>query len=426
MKKHSKIQTNAIKLTCLALPFILLSCGVGKKEEKNKFAKGEFKSISFSSSNSISGTGQKEYDFSFKMNCDNVNYNHSFEVKNAKKGNIDIPYNTSCRLSLEKFKIGEDEFTKDSTYNASETQLTSSSSNKSSVSITASEKHFLYLHAKSSAFLKIVNNNNNLRFYISEFKNDNISAQTSVLTSNESINIADIQVSQKLDISSFNYTYWRSTIPQPDSTRDRWYAFDTKNILFQENCKIHINEKGNGNIILGEIIKIQELEKIFTEDKQNCIEFNNFVDLTEAYELYKAGKSLSTMFPDKVYNQYLYKEVFLVFKKLDQTKNNLPQFNVIKLKNKEALDIDSFKEDSTSMKNYLDKIKEITGANVADVKKEFSYWKMQLEYIKNSYAGAKESPEHKDTPELIKNFEEKLNEVKKKIETLENPTPRNP
>ncbi|WP_158996592.1 hypothetical protein [Pigmentibacter ruber] len=426
MKKHSLIQTNAIKLTCLTLPLILISCGVGKKEEKNKFSKGEFKSISFSSSNSISGTEQKGYDFSFKMNCDNVNYNHSFEVKNAKKGNIDIPYNTSCRLSLEKFKIGEDEFTKDATYNASETQLTSSSTNKSSVSITANEKHFLYLHAKSSAFLKIVNNNNSLSFYISEFKNDNISTQTSVLTSNESIKIADIQVSQKLDISSFKYTYWRSTTPQPDSTRDRWYAFDTKNILFQEHCKIHINEKGNGNIILGEVIKIQELEKIFTEDKQNCNKFNNFVDLTEAYELYKAGKTLSSMFPDKVYNHNLYKEVFLVFRKLDQTKNNLPQYNVIKLKNKEALDIDSFKEDYTSMKNYLDKILEITAANLADVKIEFNSWKMQLEYIKNAYAGAKESAEHKNTPDLITKFEEKLNEVKKKIDAIENPTSSNP
>ncbi|WP_158996593.1 hypothetical protein [Pigmentibacter ruber] len=424
MRRNSHIQTSAIKLTCLALPLILVSCGVGKKDEKNKFAKGEFKSISFSSSNSISGTEQKGYDFSFKMNCDNVNYNHSFEVKNAKKGNIDIPYNTSCRLSLEKFKIGEDEFTKDATYNASETQLTSSSSNKSSVSITASEKHFLYLHAKSSAFLKIVNNNNNLSFYISEFKNDNISAQTSVLTSNESIKIADIQVSQKLDISKFNHTSWRATVDE--RMAEYWYAVDKSNLLFKDHCKIHINEKGTEKLILGKTTTIKDLEKIFTENGLNCKDFPKFIDFNEANEAKKSNEKFLIKFSNIKYNEYLYKEVFLVFRKLDQTQSNLPLYNIIKLGNKENIDAGVNPGRYNTMSKYFDEIKEITAANVADVKIEFNSWKMQLEYIKNAYAGAKESAEHKNTPELIKKFEEKLNEVKKKIEAFEKPTPSNP
>ncbi|WP_158996594.1 hypothetical protein [Pigmentibacter ruber] len=411
MRRNSLIQTNAIKLTCLTLPLILVSCGVAKKEEKNKFTKGEFKSISFSSSNSISGTEQKGFDFSFKMNCDNVNYNHSFEVKNAKKGKIDIPYNTSCRLSLEKFKIGEDEFTKDATYNASETQLTSSSSNKSSVSITASEKHFLYLHAKSSAFLKIVNNNNNLSFYISEFKNDNISAQTSVLTSNESIKIADIQVSQKLDISTLTTNNFRSA--KNENTADYYYYIDFENPLFDSHCKIHINEKGSGNLILGESVNIEQLEKSFEKSTQNCKGFKEFNDI----------KTLGKKDIEKIpYNPHLNKEVFLVFKKQDQLKPSIVQFNVLKIKSKEQLD----NESNIHLYNTLSKIDNITESNLEEIKSKLSFRNAQLAYMKNSYAGAKDSPVHKDTPELIKKFEEKLNEVKKKIEAFEKPTSSNP
>ena len=93
---HFVTKLNKVKFhsSCFLLPFFILSCGVGKKEDKSKGRIKEFQNVTFGTSGEVAGQTAQNIPLTIKMVCNSINYNHVFQIGGKNKNNIDIPFNT--------------------------------------------------------------------------------------------------------------------------------------------------------------------------------------------------------------------------------------------------------------------------------------------------------------------------------------------
>lgn len=402
------IKTLSLTLSALSI----VSCGKKTKPE-NKSSEN----INFSLQSNFNSTDSKITNVKLKISlqCEISKLKKELDITSGSS-HLELPSYDNCSINIDKFNINETIYSIDNKH--TDKQILVDTGIKNQPNITLQNAKYLYQNLKDSAFLIISQTDKNLSIYISEFKGSNLNEYPSVLTNLESIKIDQSHHKKELNLKDFlsKNLAWRSINSAQEA--DYRYAVDKSNTEFKNNCKVHVNK--NNNFRLQAPYRIHNLEKVFTESEINCSEFPYFLDFNTLIKM-NIGKIKIDENTLIKYNEYLNKEVFLVFKK-QEVDSLVPNFGLIKIKTKEQIDKEINNSDLQQLQAinrsyaFLNK----TPENLTLVENQYNHQTKILEFIKNSYEGAKDSKIHEFTSALIEKFEVQLTILKNKMDEFKN------
>lgn len=322
---HFVTKLNKVKFhsSCFLLPFFILSCGVGKKEDKSKGRIKEFQNVTFGTSGEVAGQTAQNIPLTIKMVCNSINYNHVFQIGGKNKNNIDIPFNTECHLNVISFEANSRKYVRDEKYVSNQINTTGS---KDSVKLNLEQKNVLYLHSTASAFLTIKEENKKITVYISEFTGAENAKLINDQNTKSEVNIEDIQLYGKVDLSKFHYN--SGWLVKSETEANFWYIADTNHPLFKNNCKVHFNKTARTK--LTSPYRINTIDTVFNESNTPCTDFIFSHDDIPNDRTFDSKD-------EYIANDYIEKEVFMVFKEAVDEKKNIFKYNLIKKENTESL-----------------------------------------------------------------------------------------
>lgn len=362
---HHAFQSSKSNLiiSCILTPFVTSSCGVAKKEDKNKSALTEFKSVSMSSSISTKDLKASNAPMTIEMSCKTLGYHDTFPVGGTKPFKIDIPFDTNCSIKIISFEINSILYT----YQGTNWQLDTEAS-KNKISYKSKNEQFLYKHKNASAFLMLKAENNKINIHVSEF----FGATNADYTFDNEIHklkFDKIEHASNIDLSNVGSRIgWR--IIREDYA-EYWYLLDFKKIPDQ-SCKVYFNTKG----LISNSVQIHEIDKAYHDtDSIPCEKY--IIDTDSGTTTFKDDSS-------KIINDELDKDIFLIFK--DTSNVNLPKYGLIK-KEKEDKFIDSISENTKNKFNIeAEKYKVVNSSNLDEAEKIKLNYELTNKFLKYKIA----------------------------------------
>ncbi|WP_158996591.1 hypothetical protein [Pigmentibacter ruber] len=392
-----------IIISCILTPFVTSSCGVAKKEDKNKSALTEFKSVAMSSSISTKDLKASNAPMTIEMSCKTLGYHDTFTVGGTKPFKIDIPLDTNCNIKIISFEINSIAYT----YQGTNWQLDTEAS-KNKISYKSKNEQFLYKHKNASAFLMLKVENNKINIHVSEFFG---ATNAGYAFDNEihKLKFDKIEHASNIDLSNVGSRIgWR--IIREDYA-EYWYLLDFKKIPDQ-SCKVYFNTKA----LISNSVQIHEIDKAYHDT--DSIPCEKYIIDTDS------GTTTFTSDSSKIINDELDKDIFLIFK--DTSNVNLPKYGLIK-KEKEDKFIDSISENTknqliTKIKDF----KEINSSNLSEAESIKLDYELKYKFLEKKVANTKfQSSKFIDNIKTnIKNIEDNLKDLSTKISNYKNTIPQ--